>query len=129
MLIAILLTSYSSISQTVTESKIILDTITAREVIKDLIECDVAKAKLKIANKIIIEQDNQIKLHEDISKSLEQSILNYEIMLSEKDNIITNKDALIENANKALKKQKRQTTFYKITTAIFVVTSAIFIFK
>lgn len=130
MLIAILLTSYSSISQTGIQDNLIkLDTIIARAVIKDLIEGDAAKAKLKIANQIILQQDKEIKLHVEINQSLEQEKLNLEIMLSEKDNIIANKDLLIDNVNESLKKQKGKTTFFKITTVIFAITTGYLLIK
>lgn len=130
ILIAILLTSYSSISQTGIQDDLIkLDTIIARAVIKDLIEGDAAKAKLKIANQIILQQDKEIKLHVEINQSLEQEKLNLEIMLSEKDNIIANKDLLIDNVNESLKKQKGKTTFFKITTVIFAITTGYLLIK
>ena len=118
---AILLVSFSSISQTVTENKVILDESTTREVIKDLVKGDACKAELKLVREALNASQQQNDLlrgdlqdQQDISANLEQA-------MKEQQKIIDEQDRAIKSYDKSLQQCGRKTLLWKIIAGAAII--------
>ena len=109
-MILLLLVSTSSFSQTV-----ILDSITAKKVIVDLIKGDFCKVEVKELRLILLDTESKVIVKDKI--------------IGIKDEKINALQLLIDNDLKILKIQKTKTTFYKITTVVAIATGGYFALK
>lgn len=120
-LIILLLVSYNSISQTV-----ILDSIQAQSVIKDLISGDLAKEENKLLKKTIENLNQQVQLENDKSFDLQLINGNLELALREKDTIIENNNIMCRSE---IKKEKKKSFWLLCSTGFFALTTAILTLK
>lgn len=121
--------SFNSISQTTIQenkTEVVLDTLQARAVIKDLITGKAAKELNDIANRIIVEQDKQISVVSESNLALEDKVSNLEVIVKSKDNLLELQYEAIEQAEQSLRKQKNKTLLFKITTVAAVLTAGYF---
>lgn len=126
----ILLVSCSSFSQTVTENDTVkLSSKVAKLVIKDLISGDACEKHLEIANKVIVNQEQQLSLYQGVVVNMGKENAKLEDIIDEKETQLSIKDEQVKNAEKALKRQKRTTTFYKITSAAALITAGVLLIK
>ena len=119
LLIAILLMSFNSFSQTAIDStKIQLTKPIAKLVIKDLIQFDGLSTEMLTMQSILTETNNKLLTQNQLVVNLElqnnnlQSVING---LNKKYDVQTN---LSKDLELALKRQKRQSTIYKIGAGI-----------
>lgn len=120
-LIILLLVSYNSISQTV-----ILDSIQAQAVIKDLISGDLAKEENKLLKRTIENLNQQVQLENDKNFDLQLINGNLELALREKDTIIENNKIMCQSD---IKKEKKKSFWLLCSTGFFALTTAILTLK
>jgi hypothetical protein len=108
--------SLISINATSQTKAVILDSITANKVVKDLVRYDVTRLELKNCNKRDSLSQVRIKVLRDASNILEQAY-------NEKEAENNVNKRIIELQEKQIVKEKRKNTFYKVTTALGVLTS------
>jgi len=106
----LLLASINSFSQTV-----ILDSLTAKKVIVDLIKGDFCKVEVKELRLILADTESKVIVKDKI--------------IGIKDEQINALQLVINNDLKILKIQKTKTTFYKITTVVAIATGGYFALK
>lgn len=99
--------SISSFSQNV-----ILDSITAKKVIKDLIEGDYCKKELTETKKVLV--------------LTEQKLTIQEVLLLTSENLISKQQQLISEQEKSIKSANRKKTFWKIGTFASLGTAVFF---
>lgn len=107
------LISMSATSQT---KAVILDSITANKVVKDLVRFDITRLELRNCNKRDSLSQVRIKVLRDASSILEQAY-------NEKDAENNANKRIIELQDKQIIREKRKNIFYKVTTALGVLTS------
>ena len=135
LLVIILLTTFSSFSQTVTKTDSIvpLKVPTARLVIKDLLQGDGAKSELVEANKVIDLQKGQITLYVQKDSLKEQKIGNLNTIIEKKDQQISLYDNMTKDLQKELKVQQMKTKFYKagsiLGIGVAIITTTLYLVK
>lgn len=109
MLIAILLSSFKSFSQT-----IILTEKQAKAVAKDIVEGKACKEELEQTKSVLELTETKVKLKDKVIQNLEKqkSELNAKDLLRLEQ--IDSKDKIISDTEKQVKDANRKSTFYKI---------------
>lgn len=122
MLTALLLVSFSSISQTIipettnSDCAVCLDTIQARKVIKDIITGKAATEELKVTKEIVKNLELSLETQINITSDWEAQYDNLVLINEEKDFQLSLMKSAAKDQADQLKAQKKKTTFYKITT-------------
>ena len=125
-----LMMSFTSFSQTVTDSTTIrLKKPIVKLVIKDLIKGDAAKKEVVVFNDIIKQQELQLFKKDTIIFTLNSKITNFETIISTKSNQTLLAQELNAELEKALKKQKRRTFLYKVGTGVGAVATLLLLVK
>lgn len=117
--------SYTTFSQTDIKNKVILDSKIARNVAKELIECDTLKIRYSQLNKLNNLLNVKTELQDNKIKLLDQKILNLSdinLKLKDENDIISN---INKNLTKDLRKQKIKTGIYKTTSGILSIVTLI----
>ena len=130
LLIAILMMSLPAFSQNATDTlKIQLPKVIVKEVIKDLIKGDASKREVVVLNDVVAQKGIQLTVKDTIIGNLQQQILNFESIISNKDKQGTLSEQLNKDLEKALRKSKRRTFFYKVGTGVGVLASLLLLSK
>ena len=95
--------------------------IIVKEVIKDLIKGDASKKEVVLLNDVVTQKGIQLTAKDTVIATLNQKIINFEYIISNKDKQGTLSEQLTKDLEKALKQSKRRTFFYKVGTGVGVV--------
>jgi hypothetical protein len=109
-----------SISQTVTNNKVVIDVEIAKKIANDLVSGDVAKAKLKLTENNIILLEKKVVVKDSVINNLEKQKSNLNLVITYKDDIISKQEEISNSYKKQLIKAKTSTFFYKIFAYIGV---------
>jgi len=130
LLITTLLTSFSSFSQTVTDStKIVLTKPVAKLVIQDIVVGDQLKLKLKTIEEILSETNGKLKTQTLLVTNLESQVLNYKSIVNDLNSKSSIQNDLSKDLEAALKKANRRTKLYKIGTTVGAVALGLLIIQ
>ncbi len=111
--------SWKSFSQNDTiKSTIQLTKPVAKLVIKDLINADGIGFELKTTQDLLSSTNLKLDTQTLLVGNLRTQILNFENIISSKDEQLVTSENLSKDLEQALKKQKRQTKLYKIGTTV-----------
>ena len=105
--------SLTSLTATAQSKVVILDSITANKVIKDLVRYDVAKQLLKNCNQRDSISQMRIKTYQKANTSLLRAY-------NEKDTQSINQSKIIDLKSKIISKEVNKKNFWKITTYLSV---------
>ena len=130
-LVIILLTTFSSFSQTVTKTDSIvpLKVPTAKLVIKDILSGDGAKAELKEVYKVLDEKNLQIDLYKHKDGLKDEKITNLNTIIDKKDQQFSLEREKSDKLLKELKVQKFKTAVYKAGSGIALIMTVLFLVK
>lgn len=130
-LVIILLTTFSSFSQTVTKTDSIvpLKVPTAKLVIKDILSGDGAKAELKEVYKVLDEKNLQIDLYKQKDGLKDEKITNLNTIIDKKDQQFSLEREKSDKLLKELKVQKFKTAVYKAGSGIALIMTVLFLVK
>ena len=130
-LVIILLTTFSSFSQTVTKTDSIvpLKVPTAKLVIKDILSGDGAKAELKEVYKVLDEKNLQIDLYKQKDGLKDEKIANLNTIIDKKDQQFSLEREKSDKLLKELKVQKFKTAVYKAGSGIALIMTVLFLVK
>ena len=131
MLVIILLTTFSSFSQTVTKTDSIvpLKVPTAKLVIKDILSGDGAKAELKEVYKVLDVKNLQIDLYKQKDGLKDEKIANLNTIIDKKDQQFSLEREKSDKLLKELKVQKFKTAVYKAGSGIALIMTVLFLVK
>ena len=131
LLVIILLTTFSSFSQTVmkTDSIVPLKVPTAKLVIKDILSGDGAKAELKDVYKVLDEKNLQINLYKQKDTLKDEKINNLNTIIDKKDQQFALEREKSDKLLKELKVQKFKTAIYKAGSGIALIMTVLFLVK
>ena len=119
LLIAILLVSYNSSSQTVIDStKIVLTKPVAKLVIQDIVVGDQLKLQLKTTEELLKETNSKLETQSFLVVNLETQVGNYKSIIADLNSKSSIQRDLTKDLEKALKAQKRRTFLYKVGTVV-----------
>lgn len=124
MLIAILLSSFKSFSQT-----IILTDKQAKAVAKDLVEGKACKEELEQTQNVLELTETKVKLKDKVIQNLEKQkseLLSKDLFRVEQ---LDSKDKIISDTELQIKKVNRKSTFYKIVALAGVIGSGYMLTK
>ena len=121
--------SGKSISQTVTNNKVVIDVEIAKKIANDLVSGDVAKAKLKLTEENIVLLEKKVVVKDSIINNLEKQKSNLGLVINYKDDIITKQEEISNTYKKQLIKAKTSTFFYKIFAYIGVASAGYLLIK
>jgi hypothetical protein len=131
-LVLLLLTamlSGKSISQTVTNNKVVIDVEIAKKIANDLVSGDVAKAKLKLTEDNIILLEKKVVVKDSVISILEKQKSNLNLVITYKDDIILKQEEISKTYKKELIKSKTKTFFYKVFAYIGVASTGFLLLK
>ena len=103
--------------------------VIVKEVIKDLIKGDASKREVVVLSDVVAQKGIQLTVKDTIIGNLQQQILNFESIISNKDKQGTLSEQLNKDLEKALRKSKRRTFFYKVGTGVGVLASLLLLSK
>jgi hypothetical protein len=130
LLVTILLMSFNSFSQTVTDStKIVLTKPVAKLVIQDIVIGDQLKLKLRTLEEILNQTNGKLKTQSLLVTNLESQVLNYKGIVDDLNSKSTIQNDLTRDLEAALKKANRRTKLYKIGTTVGAVALGLLIIK
>jgi hypothetical protein len=118
-----------SISQTVTNNKVVIDVEIAKKIANDLVSGDVAKAKLKLTEDNIILLEKKVVVKDSVINILEKQKSNLNLVITYKDDIILKQEEISKTYKKELMKSKTKTFFYKIFAYIGVASTGFLLLK
>ena len=121
--------SGKSISQTVTNNKVVIDVEIAKKIANDLVSGDVAKAKLKLTEENIVLLEKKVVVKDSIINNLEKQKSNLGLVINYKDDIITKQEEISNTYKKQLIKAKTSTFFYKVFAYIGVASAGYLLMK
>ena len=118
--------SWKSFSQTGTDStKIRINKPIAREVIKDLLEGDLAKERIELLESLNSELVTKSDSQKNLIDNLNGQITNYKSIVVSKDLQIENHIKISDTYKKAYLKEKRSKLIWKIATGVALGTAII----
>jgi len=136
LLMSLVLVTYSSFSQTVTnQNPIQADTIvplkvpTAKLVIKDLLKGDGAIIELEELQKVIILTNEKIALKDTIIYTLNSKITNLDYIIKQKEEQFKLEREKSESLLKEIKAERRKTFLYKVGTYVGLVATGVLLVK
>lgn len=121
--------SGKSISQTVTNNKVVIDVEIAKKIANDLVSGDVAKAKLKLTEENIVLLEKKVVVKDSIINNLEKQKSNLGLVITYKDDIISKQEEISNTYKKQLIKAKTSTFFYKVFAYIGVASAGYLLIK
>jgi hypothetical protein len=121
--------SGKSISQTVTNNKVVIDVEIAKKIANDLVSGDVAKAKLKLTEDNILLLEKKVVVKDSVINILEKQKSNLNLVITYKDDIILKQEEISKTYKKELVKSKTKTFFYKIFAYIGVASTGFLLLK
>ena len=121
--------SGKSISQTVTNNKVVIDVEIAKKIANDLVSGDVAKAKLKLTEDNILLLEKKVVVKDSVINILEKQKSNLNLVITYKDDIILKQEEISKTYKKELIKSKTKTFFYKILAYIGVASTGFLLLK
>jgi hypothetical protein len=121
--------SGKSISQTVTNNKVVIDVEIAKKIANDLVSGDVAKAKLKLTEDNIILLEKKVVVKDSVISILEKQKSNLNLVITYKDDIILKQEEISKTYKKELIKSKTKTFFYKVFAYIGVASTGFLLLK
>ena len=111
--------SLNAFSQNDTDStKIQLTKPIAKLVIKDLVQFDGVSKELLTIQDILDETNNKLNTQSELVTNLKTQVLNYQNIISNKDDQMEQARLASESLQKALKKERRAKKLYQIGSAI-----------
>ena len=111
--------SLNVFSQNDTISKpIVLTKPIAKLVIKDLVQFDGLSKEIQVVQSILTETNNKLLVQTDLVTNLKTQVLNYQSIVTSKDEQIKTAKAATESLQKALKKERRAKKLYQVGSAI-----------
>ena len=130
LLIILAMTSWSSFSQTVTDTtRIVLTKPIAKLVIKDLIKFDGLEQSTKTLKALLTETNGKLNTSLELNKNLNLQVKNYQTILNDKDKQLQTSDFLSKDLQAELKKQARTQKLYKIGSTVGAVALALLLVK
>jgi hypothetical protein len=121
--------SGKSISQTVTNNKVVIDVEIAKKIANDLVSGDVAKAKLKLTEDNILLLEKKVVVKDSVINILEKQKSNLNLVITYKDDIILKQEEISKTYKKELIKSKTKTFFYKVFAYIGVASTGFLLLK
>jgi hypothetical protein len=121
--------SGKSISQTVTNNKVVIDVEIAKKIANDLVSGDVAKAKLKLTEDNILLLEKKVVVKDSVISILEKQKSNLNLVITYKDDIILKQEEISKTYKKELVKSKTKTFFYKVFAYIGVASTGFLLLK
>lgn len=106
--------SGKSISQTVTNNKVVIDVEIAKKIANDLVSGDVCKAKLKLTENNISLLEKKVTLKDSVINVLVKQKSNLDLVIAYKDDIISKQEEISNSYKKELRKSKTKTFVYKL---------------
>ena len=111
--------SLNVFSQTDTISKpIVLTKPVAKLVIKDLVQFDGLSKEIQVVQNILTETNNKLLVQTELVTNLKTQVLNYQSIVTSKEEQIQTAKAATESLQKALKKERRAKKLYQVGSAI-----------
>lgn len=111
--------SLKGFSQSATDSSTIqLTKPIARFVIKDLVQFDGLSKEIQAMQNILTETNNKLLTQSELVTNLKAQVLNYQSIVTSKDEQVNTAMAATESLQKALKKERRTKKLYQIGSAI-----------
>jgi len=124
--IALLMMSFKSFSQNATDtSKILLTRPIAKAAIVEILEGANAKEQVKVLEKINLEWGTKSTTQTILINNLNDQVLNYKSIISNKDSQIENHIKISETYKKAYQKEKRSKLIWKIAAGVAFATGII----
>ena len=118
-LILLVMTSWSSFSQTaIDSSKIQLTKPVAKLVVKDLISGDGLKLELKTTQELLEETNKKLETQTMLVGNLQTQVNNFVTIIDQKDKQIDTSSELSNALEKQLKRESRTKKLYQITSAV-----------
>jgi hypothetical protein len=121
--------SGKSISQTVTNNKVVIDVEIAKKIANDLVSGDVAKAKLKITENNISLLEKKVTVKDSVINILEKQKSNLNLVITYKDDIISKQEEISNSYKKELRKSKTTTFMYKIFAYVGIASTGYLLIK
>ena len=121
--------SGKSISQTVTNNKVVIDVELAKKIANDLVSGDVCKAKLKLTENNISLLEKKVSVKDSIISVLEKQKSNLDLVITYKDDVISKQEEISNSYKKELRKSKTTTFIYKIFAYIGIASTGYLIIK
>jgi hypothetical protein len=106
--------SGKSISQTVTNNKVVIDVELAKKIANDLVSGDVCKAKLKLTENNISLLEKKVSVKDSVINVLSKQKSNLDLVISYKDEVISKQEVISNSYKKELRKSKNATFIYKL---------------
>lgn len=111
--------SLKGFSQSATDSSTIqLTKPIARFVIKDLVQFDGLSKEIQAMQNILTETNNKLLTQSELVTNLKAQVLNYQSIVTSKDEQVNTAMAATESLQKALKKERRAKKLYQVGSAI-----------
>lgn len=121
MLIALVLMSLPSFSQTVTDSSsVILPEQIARQVIKDLTAGDAAIQELTLVKSVLVLTEKKVFTQDSLITNLSNQIKNLQLVEVGRKEQLKLSNELSEKLEKDLQIEKTKTLFYQSSTGVMI---------
>lgn len=121
MLIALVLMSLPSFSQTVTDSSsVILPESIARQVIKDLTTGDAAIQELTLVKSVLVLTEKKVFTQDSLITNLSNQIKNLQLVEVGRKEQLKLSNELSEKLEKDLQIEKTKTLFYQSSTGVMI---------
>jgi hypothetical protein len=106
--------SGKSISQTVTNNKVVIDVELAKKIANDLVSGDVCKAKLKLTENNISLLEKKVSVKDSVINVLGKQKSNLDLVIAYKDDVISKQEEISNSYKKELRKSKNTIFIYKL---------------
>jgi hypothetical protein len=121
--------SGKSISQTVTNNKVVIDVELAKKIANDLVSGDVCKAKLKLTESNISLLEKKVIVKDSVINVLEKQKSNLDLVISYKDDVISKQEEISKSYKKELRKSKTATFIYKLFAYVGIASTGYLLIK
>jgi hypothetical protein len=121
--------SGKSISQTVTNNKVVIDVELAKKIANDLVSGDVCKAKLKLTESNISLLEKKVLVKDSVISVLEKQKSNLDLVISYKDDVISKQEEISKSYKKELRKSKTAKFIYKLFAYVGIASTGYLLIK